>query len=131
VTVNVEVVPSDEFFENYVNTGNFDITHFSWIGTQTPISSSTSIYRLDEEVNQNFGRIGSEEINALYEEALQELDDDRRIEIANEIDTLVWEAGHSLLLYQRPNIVGVRDNVANFGAFGFATYDYTAIGFTP
>ena len=41
----------------------------------------------------------------------------------------IWKTGHSLLNYQRPDVAAVRDGVANFGAFGFADYVYTDIGF--
>lgn len=130
VKVEIVTVPSDDFFEKHVNVGDFDITHFSWIGTPYPVSSKGSIYGLTEgETKQNFGRIGNERINELFAQARAELDEDKKIELANEIDKEIWKTGHSLLLYQRPNIIAVKENVANFGAFGFADTDYTKIGF--
>jgi peptide/nickel transport system substrate-binding protein len=130
VQVNIETVPSDNFFEQFVNTGDFDITHFSWLGTPTPISSSSGIFRLVNEIGQNYGRIGNERINELLVQANAELDPVRQREIVNELDREIWNAGHSLLLYQRPDAVATQGNVANFGAKGFADYDYTMIGFT-
>ncbi|MEU7139431.1 hypothetical protein ABZ942_08300 [Nocardia sp. NPDC046473] len=38
-------------------------------------------------------------------------------------------AEHSLPLYQTPGNVGVRAELANYGAAGPASYDYTKIGF--
>jgi peptide/nickel transport system substrate-binding protein len=129
VQVNIEPVPLDNFFEEFVNVGNFDITHFSWLGTATPIASSSGIFRLAPEIGQNYGRIGNERINELLEQANAELDPARRQEIVNELDREIWNAGHSLLLYQRPDAKATRADVANFGAEGFADYDYTMIGF--
>jgi len=130
VQVNIEPVPLDNFFEGFVNVGNFDITHFSWLGTPFPASSSSSIYTLQTEVQQNYGRIGNDRINELFAQASAELDPQRRIEIASEADREIWALGHSLLLYQRPNIIATRSTVANFGAFGFASAKYREIGFT-
>lgn len=36
----------------------------------------------------------------------------------------------AMLLFQRNNVVGVPKNVANFGAFGFTSIDWTKVGFT-
>ncbi|NMH97089.1 ABC transporter family substrate-binding protein [Pseudonocardia acidicola] len=130
VQVDIQTVPTDNFFSQYVNVGNFDITHFSWLGTQTPISSSSGIYRTGDGVEQNYGRIGNQKINDLLNQANAELDPAKQRALANELDQEIWNVGHSLLLYQRPDAVAVRNDVANFGAFGFADVDYTKIGFT-
>ncbi|MDQ3151571.1 MAG: ABC transporter family substrate-binding protein [Actinomycetota bacterium] len=130
VEVNIETVPLDNFFEQFIRPGDFDITHFSWLGTPFPASSSSSIYGLGPDSEQNYGRIGSDRINELFAQASAELDPQRKIELANEADREIWAVGHSLLLYQRPNVVAVRNNVANFGAFGFASAKYREIGFT-
>jgi peptide/nickel transport system substrate-binding protein len=42
---------------------------------------------------------------------------------------MIWEEVHSLTLYQRPEIVATRAELANFGAFGFASGRYEDIGF--
>jgi len=130
VEVQIDVVPIDDFFPGFVNVSDFDITHFSWLGTPFPASSSSSIYGLTADVQQNFGRIGNDRINELYAQASAELDEQRKIELANEADKEIWAVGHSLLLYQRPNIIATRSNVANFGAKGFAEVKYRQIGFT-
>ncbi|GAA1178003.1 ABC transporter family substrate-binding protein [Pseudonocardia alaniniphila] len=130
VQVTIDPVPLDNFFEQYVYTGNFDITHFAWLSTQTPVSSSSGIYRVANELGQNYGRIGNDTINQLLDQANQELDPAKQRDIVDQLDQEIWNAGHSLLLYQRPDAIAVQSNVANFGAFGFADEDYTAIGFT-
>ncbi len=129
VKVDITPVPSGDFFDKHLIPGNFDITHFSWIGTDFPISSSSSIYGTRGDTQQNFGAIGNDTINNLYAEANREFDPARKIALANQIDQEIWKTGHSLLLYQRPNVVAVRNGVANFGAFGFADTIYTDIGF--
>lgn len=132
VRVNINAVPSDDFFEKYINTGNFDFTVFSWIGTPFPISSSKSIYALPkgDDIQQNYARIGSQEIDALFDQATSEFDEQKAIDIGNQIDAKIWDEVHSLTLYQRPEIIASKSNLANFGAFGFATPPrYEDIGF--
>jgi peptide/nickel transport system substrate-binding protein len=131
VKLQIDVVPGEEFFDNYIAKGDFDVTHFSWIGTTTPVLSTKSIYELPvgDDIQQNFGRIGDPKIDELLSQANSELDVDKRSALANEADVLIWESGHSLLLYQRPNTVATTAKLANYGAFGFQSVDYTKIGF--
>ena len=132
VNVKIDSVPSDDFFEKYINTGNFDLTVFSWIGTPFPISSSKSIYAepKGDDIQQNYARVGSPELDALFDKATSEFDEQKAIDIGNQIDAMIWDEVHSITLYQRPEIVATKSNLANFGAFGFATPPrYEDIGF--
>ena len=36
---------------------------------------------------------------------------------------------HSLILYQRPQMTGVKSNLANIGSFGFQSTEYPDVGF--
>ena len=127
-----EAVPSDDFFEKYINTGNFDVTVFSWIGTPFPVSSAKSIYALPkgDDIQQNYARVGSAELDALFDKATSEFDEQKALDLGNQIDAEIWKEVHSLTLYQRPEIVASKNTLANFGAFGFATPPrYEDIGF--
>ncbi|HEX5000280.1 MAG TPA: ABC transporter family substrate-binding protein [Terriglobia bacterium] len=130
VQVEITTVPIDDFFDKYVAPGRFDFTVFSWLGTAFPISSGESIYAkpTGSNIRQNYARIGSDEIDRLYHEASQELDPAKAIVKANEIDQLIWAEVHSLTMYQRPDIWAVKKNLANFGAYGFASIVYEDIG---
>ncbi|MDQ1487544.1 MAG: glutathione transport system substrate-binding protein [Actinomycetota bacterium] len=133
VKVNIDAVPSDDFFDKYISTGNFDFTVFSWIGTPFPISSAKSIYALPKgsEILQNYARVGSPELDALFDKATSEFDEQKAIDIGNDIDAAIWNEVHSLTLYQRPEIIASKATLANYGAFGFATPPrYEDMGFT-
>lgn len=136
VKVDIQVVPLGEFFKNYVTPGNFDLTVFSWLGGVFPISSSKSIYAKPEVgddgalvIQQNYARVGSDELDALFDQATAEFDPTTAVALGNRIDRMIWDEVHSLTLYQRPEITAVKSAVANFGAFGFATTIYEDIGF--
>ncbi|MGH3787348.1 MAG: ABC transporter family substrate-binding protein [Pseudonocardiaceae bacterium] len=130
VKVEITPVPSNDFFDKHVTPGNFDITHFAWIGVPFPVTSKSAIYGTRGETQQNFGGIGNDTINNLFEQATREFDSARTIELANQIDQEIWKTGHSLMLYQRPDVVAVRNGTANVGAFAVADPVYTDIGFT-
>nr|WP_233532611.1 ABC transporter family substrate-binding protein [Antrihabitans sp. YC2-6] len=130
VNVIIEAKPSQGYFDDVIIPGNFDLGLWSWVGDPFPLSGLPQIYYLNPDDKQgNYGRVGSPEINALIEQDIAELDPQKAIEIANEIDKKVFAIGHSLPLMQSPGNVGVRDSLANYGATGLASYDYTKIGF--
>lgn len=136
VDLDLVTVPGDAFFDEYVIPGNFDITPFSWVGTPFPISSAQSIYVKpvkdksgELQIQQNFARVGSVEIDELMARAEQTLDVDEARELINQADKLVWDEVHSLTLYQRPQIWGVDAKLGNVGAFGFKSVIYEDIGY--
>ncbi|GAA5158407.1 ABC transporter family substrate-binding protein [Pseudonocardia eucalypti] len=131
VTVELTPFPGSEYTTN-LTRGNFDLFSFAWGNTPTPLTSSLGIYSspLGNNVRQNYGRIASPEVDRLFAEGVTELDPARRTEIGDRIDQLLWRNMHDLPLYPRPAVVAAKDNLANFGAQGFATYSYTDMGFT-
>lgn len=123
----IDVVPSAPFFDEYIIPGNFDMTIFTWLGTALPISSAKSIFSSDGE--QNYGKISSPAIDKLFVEANSVLDPAKRCASITKADTAIWKLGHSIILYQRPNIIGIDAKVANMGAWGFTSADWTKVGF--
>jgi peptide/nickel transport system substrate-binding protein len=137
VRVDVLAVPTQEFFKLYIVPGNFELTVFSFIGKPFPISSNKPSYVSPKpgkggelDFQQNFARIGTPQIDALFDKATSEFDEQKAIDLANQIDAAIWDEVHSLTLYQRPDIAATTSKLANFGAFGFASERYEDIGFT-
>jgi len=136
IKIDVRAVPSDDFFDKYVTPGNFDITPFSWLGTPFPLGSSQSIYanptkdsKGELQIQQNFARVGSQQIDDLMDKAEQTLDPKQSQDLTNQADALIWQEVHSIIFYQRPQMNGVNKSLANVGSYGFAQPDYTKIGF--
>jgi peptide/nickel transport system substrate-binding protein len=131
VKLDIQVVPTGDFFDKYITPGNFDFTVFSWLGGVFPISASKSIYAkpTGDKIQQNYARVGSDELDALFDRATAEFDPDKAIALGNQIDAMIWDEVHSLTTYQRPEIVAADSRLANFGAFGFASAIYEDIGF--
>jgi peptide/nickel transport system substrate-binding protein len=136
VKLDIRTVPSDPFFDKYIVPGNYDVTVFSWVGTPFPISSGKSIYvnpkkdkKGELQVQQNYARSGSPEIDRLMTQAEGELDIAKARDLANQADAKIWEIVHSLTLYQRPQNWAVKKGLANVGAYGFKTPVYADIGY--
>ena len=127
VKLDIDAKGAGGFFTNYINTGDFDIALFGWVGDAFPLSGLTQIYASYGE--SNFGKIGNERIDAKIEQTLAELDAGTARRLANEVDLMVWEEGFSLPLVQSPGNVAVRSTLANFGAAGLGDLNYSAIGF--
>jgi peptide/nickel transport system substrate-binding protein len=46
----------------------------------------------------------------------------------NEADAKIWALGHSIPVYQRPQVLAVRSPLADYGASGLAHVDCTKVG---
>ncbi|PPJ22492.1 hypothetical protein C5E45_06780 [Nocardia nova] len=130
VKVDIQTVPGTGLFTNVIDPGNFDLAQFSWSGSVFPLGALPQIYAYDpNNLQGNKARIGSPELNAKIDETISELDPNKAIELANECDKMIWEEGYSLPLNQASGTYAVRDNLANIGAFGLATPDWTKVGY--
>ena len=131
VTVNLVQVDPSQLFPVYVDRGNFDLALLGWQSTPAPFSDGAGIYQqpVGDNVQQNYGRIGSPQIDALITQGLDELDDTKRAQIGNQVDRLIWQEAHSVVLFALPGVRAVRNNVANLGSPGFADPDFINGGF--
>ncbi|WP_278260801.1 ABC transporter family substrate-binding protein [Nocardia sp. AG03] len=130
VGLTIDTKPAAGYFTDVIQPGDFDATQFTFQGDPFPLSSLRQIYYYDpNDLQGNYGRIGSPELNALIERTLTELDPAKSLALANQVDRAVFEEGHSLPLFQSDGSYGARATLANMGSPGLASYDYTKIGF--
>lgn len=129
IGVGVDLIPAPtaDFFTDFVTPGNFDAIGFGWSGSTYPVTATRNIYTSGGE--QNYGNVSTPEIDAMYDEAIRELDDDARVELGQRIDQAIWEQLPQLPLYQSTGAYTVRSTVANLGASGFADVRYQDVGF--
>jgi peptide/nickel transport system substrate-binding protein len=130
VELVIDTRPGQGLFTDVFQPGDFDAGQWVWSSDVFALKNLPQVYRYDpNDLQGNYGRIGSPEINDLIDKALAELDPKKAIDIANEIDRKLFEIGFSLPLVQSAGNVAVRADLANYGAPGLASYDYTKIGF--
>lgn len=129
IPVELTTVPAAQYFSDYVIPGNFEMVSFSWQGTPFPISSTEALfYPLDS--GQNFTGTTDEKLGDLWTKANAELDPDKRIEIANEINDTIWSYVPMFPIAPLPNVWAVKQGLVNYGAamFGYSPVDWTIVG---
>jgi peptide/nickel transport system substrate-binding protein len=132
VKLTLQTIDANDYFTNYVEEGNFQIGLWEWEDAPYPISSSEPVFQQPQGTNvfQNFGAIGSAQVDSLFNKALINTDPAQSHRIADQADALIWQEGHDLPLFVEPDIEMQKATLANWGAFGLSLPDYTEIGFT-
>lgn len=127
IQLDIVTIPVNRFSPTL--TGHeFEIIAFSWIGTPYPFSGLKQIYGSGSD--SNFAQLSMPEVDQLAEQIAMETDIEKRIELANQADRIIWENVHTLPLYQRPELIATRSDLANYGAFGLSSTRWENVGFT-
>ncbi|MDJ1138201.1 ABC transporter family substrate-binding protein [Streptomyces iconiensis] len=136
IRTQIKEVPNASYFKDHVAAGEYDLALYSWPASAYPATDGRPIFAKPSPaadgsllVEQNYARVGTDQIDQLFEQAAGELDDGRRGELVEKADARIWAVAGSLPLYQRPQTVVAKNSLANAGAFGFATPRYQDIGF--
>ena len=116
-----------------LEAGGYQAALFAWVGNPF-VTSAQSIYQtpVGDNIQQNYSRIGTPEIDALFAELGTEPDRERQTELGNQIDTLLWEQMATIPLYQKPTFIasqssieGVEDNPTEAGPL-WNSYTWTS-----
>ena len=136
IQITIVPVPGKDFYNKYVNTGDFDIAPVTMGGNAYPISTAQPVFANPAKapdgtlnIQQNYGRIGSADIDNLFTQALSSQDASQRIAYANQADAAIWKLDTIVPLYQRPQIVATNSKLANYGAPGVQDTVYENLGF--
>lgn len=99
-------------FPTSLEAGGFQAALFAWVGS--PLRAATqSIYSTPQgdNIQQNYSRQGTPEIDALYQQFVTEPDPEAQAEIGNRIDALLWEQVATVPLYQRPEFMAWQSSI--------------------
>ncbi|MFI1469533.1 ABC transporter family substrate-binding protein [Streptomyces wuyuanensis] len=136
IRTEVKKVAEDSFFKDHIASGHYDLALWSWPATAYPATDARPIYAKPEPatdgsllVEQNYTRVGTDRIDQLFDEAVSELDERKARDLMKQVDARIWAAAASIPLYQRPELVAAKRDLANAGAFGFSAPRYQDIGF--
>ncbi|MFD4504353.1 ABC transporter family substrate-binding protein [Streptomyces sp. NPDC058457] len=136
IVTEIKKVSDDSYFKDHIASGQYDLALYSWPSSAFPATDARPIYAkpvvaADGSLNveQNYTRVGTDQVDQLFDQALGTLDEDEADGLLRKADSRIWAAAGSLPLYQRPQIVGARKDLVNVGAFGFQTPVYQDMGF--
>jgi peptide/nickel transport system substrate-binding protein len=126
VKLNLKTIDSENDFGPTLDEHRFDIIAFGWSGTPYPLANIGQIYGGDTKDGKfipnpsNYAQLEIPKVNELKPLVDVEMDPVKRAELGNQAAQVIWESVHTLPLYQRPMLVGVRAKIANIGALGMA-----------
>lgn len=136
VRTEITKVPGESYFRDHIATGDYDLALYSWPASAYPATDARPIYAKPQPaadgslvVEQNYTRVGTDQIDQLFDQALSELNGGASRSLVSRADARIWAAAGSIPLYQRPQLIAMRKGLVNAGAFGFATPRYQDIGF--
>ncbi|MEU9408380.1 ABC transporter family substrate-binding protein [Streptomyces sp. NPDC048281] len=136
IATEIQKVSDDSYFKDHIAAGQYDLALYSWPSSAFPATDARPIYAkpvvaADGSLNveQNYTRVGTDQVDQLFDQALGTLDEDEADGLLRKADSRIWAAAGSLPLYQRPQLVGARKDLVNVGAFGFQTPVYQDMGF--
>ena len=128
-SVELDTVPSDAYFDEYVDPGDFDMVTFSWIGTLFPQQSSANLFYPATSGQNYTGLDLDDEVADLAKSMQTELDPDTRMAASNEFSAVVAKSFSVIPFYATPNIFGVAEGLVNYGPSLFESIDWTVVGF--
>ncbi|MFI8999884.1 ABC transporter substrate-binding protein [Streptomyces sp. NPDC053541] len=136
IRTEVTKVPDESFFKDHIASGDYDLALYSWPATAFPATDARPIYAKPEPasdgsllVEQNYARVGTDRIDQLFDQAAATLDEEESRDLVRQADARIWAAAGSIPLYQRPQLVAVKPELLNAGAWGFAAPRYQDIGY--
>ena len=98
-------------FDEWLPEGNFDIADFAWTGGPFALSGNQDTYRPGG--GGNYGSFADPAVDALFQQAIGELDPARAAAIGNELDRRLWAQLPSIPLYQLPGFLAWRQDLVN------------------
>ncbi len=130
VKVEITEIDTADFLEELLE-GKFGVTAFGWQGTHFPLADITQLYGCEQVApeGQNYSRVCSPEIDELAQQIAVEPNRERRLELGNDADQVIWDNSMVLPLYRRLEMTAVPTNLANYGAFGMASVQAEDIGY--
>ncbi|MHC3473472.1 ABC transporter family substrate-binding protein [Streptomyces sp. 7R007] len=136
IRTQIKKVSDDSYFKDYVASGQYDLALYSWPASAFPATDARPVYAkpvpaADGSLNveQNYTRVGTDQVDQLFDQAVATLDEDESRELIRKADARIWAAAGSIPLYQRPQLTAAKKDVVNAGSFGFQTPVYEDMGF--
>ncbi|GAA2287391.1 ABC transporter family substrate-binding protein [Streptomyces hawaiiensis] len=136
ITTEISKVSDESYFKDHIASGQYDLALYSWPATAFPATDARPVYAkpvpaADGSLNveQNYTRVGTDQVDQLFDEAVATLDESESRSLLRKADSRIWAAAGSIPLFQRPQLLAARKNLVNTGAFGLGTPVYEDMGF--
>ncbi|MET7490499.1 ABC transporter family substrate-binding protein [Streptomyces sp. NPDC005538] len=136
IRTEITKVSDDSYFKDHIASGQYDLALYSWPASAYPATDARPIFAkpvpaADGSLNveQNYTRVGTDQVDQLFDQAASTLDEDESAALVRKADARIWAAAGSIPLYQRPQLTAARRTIVNAGSFGFQTPVYEDMGY--
>ncbi|MFF0010217.1 ABC transporter family substrate-binding protein [Streptomyces sp. NPDC005374] len=136
IRTEISKVSDESYFKDHIASGQYDLALYSWPASAFPATDAQPIFAkpvpaADGSLNveQNYTRVGTDQVDQLFDQAVSTLDEGRSRSLIRKADSRIWAAAGSIPLYQRPQLTAAKKDLVNAGAFGFQTPLYEDMGF--
>jgi peptide/nickel transport system substrate-binding protein len=136
IRTEISKVSDENYFKDHIASGKYDLALYSWPASAFPATDARPIFAkpvpaADGSLNveQNYTRVGTDQVDQLFDQAVGTLDEGRSRSLIRKADSRIWAAAGSIPLYQRPQLTAAKKDVVNAGSFGFQTPVYEDMGF--
>ncbi|WP_328750284.1 ABC transporter family substrate-binding protein [Streptomyces sp. NBC_00285] len=136
IRTEISKVSDESYFKDHIASGQYDLALYSWPASAFPATDARPIFAkpvpaADGSLNveQNYTRVGTDQVDQLFDQALTTLDEGESRGLIRKADSRIWAAAGSIPLYQRPQLTAAKKDLVNAGAFGFQTPVYEDMGF--
>ena len=107
---DIQDAGSETFFDVELAAGDWDIAMFGWRGSSLK-SGSVDVYRPGS--GNNVGNVDIPELEPLLDEILITADPAGQIDLANQIDVILWEELATIPVFSFPGVIAYADDISN------------------
>jgi len=124
IKINIQNYTPDTLFGTVGPKGEFDIIEFAWVST--PFASGNQpiycSYTNTNNCGENWDHYANPQVDALFNQALTELDPTKATSLYNQADAILWKDMATLPLFQQPSLytwntkwANILPNPSNYG----------------
>jgi peptide/nickel transport system substrate-binding protein len=113
VEIKIKNADADVLFGEWLPQGNFDIGNWAWVSTPFSVSGNQPTFSTGGGNNQ--GKYSNKKVDAMFNQAVAELDPKKAAELVNQVDQILWEDMPTIPLYQKPQLLAYRNTFTGIG----------------
>ncbi|BFO15018.1 hypothetical protein SHKM778_14060 [Streptomyces sp. KM77-8] len=103
IGTEITKVDDESYFKDHIASGEYDLALYSWPATAYPATDARPVYAkplpaADGSLNveQNYTRVGTDQVDQLFDQAMTTLDDAERGALLRKADSRIWAAAGSI-----------------------------------
>jgi peptide/nickel transport system substrate-binding protein len=93
--------------------GGFQAALFAWVSSPFVGANQSIYYSPANGLGQNYTRTGTPEIDQLLAQMVSAPDPEKSADLANQVDTALWDQMATVPLYQKPTFIAFQKSIQN------------------